>query len=182
MGYPSSGREGIYRNPMPDVQRFFETYHKEHYKVGEGGCRGRGSSMSSMCCQMYVHVACACACATLLLPDMWCAIARHSPMFHVVCRCSTCAVNVSTRKTSKQCMGIQCDAHYVFQACTGMSCSRHMPSHAHNMSPSLVSPPALATHSMITTHVHSLCCSHSVKTRRRGMRPIRIMSLRCIVR
>eukprot|EP00753_Platysulcus_tardus_P002851 PLAT11961.1.p2 GENE.PLAT11961.1~~PLAT11961.1.p2 ORF type:complete len:367 (+),score=184.87 PLAT11961.1:52-1152(+) len=33
MGFPSSGVEGVYRNPLPEVQRFFEHYHKEHFKI-----------------------------------------------------------------------------------------------------------------------------------------------------
>ena len=35
MGFPSSGMEGMYRNPLPEVQRFFNTRHTEHYKVGK---------------------------------------------------------------------------------------------------------------------------------------------------
>eukprot|EP00039_Didymoeca_costata_P007965 m.105988 g.105988 ORF g.105988 m.105988 type:complete len:385 (+) comp13892_c0_seq2:164-1318(+) len=33
MGFPSEGTEGIYRNHMKDVKRFFDTYHKDKYKV-----------------------------------------------------------------------------------------------------------------------------------------------------
>jgi len=33
MGFPSSKREAYFRNPLPEVQRFFETFHKEHYKL-----------------------------------------------------------------------------------------------------------------------------------------------------
>ena len=33
MGFPSVGREGLYRNPMPEVQRFFEQYHGGHYRI-----------------------------------------------------------------------------------------------------------------------------------------------------
>ena len=33
MGFPADGTESIYRNDMVDVQRFFETRHKDHYKV-----------------------------------------------------------------------------------------------------------------------------------------------------
>jgi hypothetical protein len=33
MGFPSSGMEGIYRNPLPEVQRFFAKRHAGHYKV-----------------------------------------------------------------------------------------------------------------------------------------------------
>lgn len=33
MGFPSSGSEASYRNPMADVQRFFNTRHPEHYKI-----------------------------------------------------------------------------------------------------------------------------------------------------
>ena len=33
MGFPSSKGEGLYRNPMTEVQRFFNTRHKDHYEV-----------------------------------------------------------------------------------------------------------------------------------------------------
>lgn len=33
MGFPSSGMEGIYRNPLPEVQRFFSKRHANHHKV-----------------------------------------------------------------------------------------------------------------------------------------------------
>ena len=33
MGFPSSGREASYRNPMPEVQRFFAEKHPGHFKV-----------------------------------------------------------------------------------------------------------------------------------------------------
>jgi hypothetical protein len=33
MGFPSSGVEGIYRNPLPEVQRFFNKRHSNHHKV-----------------------------------------------------------------------------------------------------------------------------------------------------
>ena len=33
MGLPSTSIEGIYRNNMDDVKRFFATRHKDHYKV-----------------------------------------------------------------------------------------------------------------------------------------------------
>ena len=33
MGFPSTGIEGMYRNPMPEVQRFFEQRHKGHYRI-----------------------------------------------------------------------------------------------------------------------------------------------------
>jgi len=33
MGYPSSGKEAIYRNPLSEVQDFLEAKHKGHYKV-----------------------------------------------------------------------------------------------------------------------------------------------------
>ena len=36
MGFPSEGAEAMYRNPLSEVKRFFETYHSEHYKVLEG--------------------------------------------------------------------------------------------------------------------------------------------------
>lgn len=32
-GFPSEGREAMYRNPMEEVQRFFETRHKDHYWI-----------------------------------------------------------------------------------------------------------------------------------------------------
>ena len=33
MGYPSTGIEAAYRNPLPEVQRFFSTKHAGHYKI-----------------------------------------------------------------------------------------------------------------------------------------------------
>ena len=33
MGFPSVGREGLFRNPMPEVQRFFETRHPGRYRI-----------------------------------------------------------------------------------------------------------------------------------------------------
>lgn len=33
MGFPSTGMEGVYRNPLPMVQKFFNTKHEKHYKV-----------------------------------------------------------------------------------------------------------------------------------------------------
>eukprot|EP00478_Filoreta_tenera_P002181 GABV01002239.1.p1 GENE.GABV01002239.1~~GABV01002239.1.p1 ORF type:complete len:163 (+),score=31.58 GABV01002239.1:128-616(+) len=33
MGFPSEGKEGVYRNPMPEVQRFFNTRHPGHYWI-----------------------------------------------------------------------------------------------------------------------------------------------------
>eukprot|EP01012_Entosiphon_sulcatum_P024444 TRINITY_DN2960_c0_g1_i1.p1 TRINITY_DN2960_c0_g1~~TRINITY_DN2960_c0_g1_i1.p1 ORF type:complete len:819 (+),score=130.11 TRINITY_DN2960_c0_g1_i1:57-2513(+) len=33
MGFPAQGREGIYRNNMVHVERFFRTFHRNHYRV-----------------------------------------------------------------------------------------------------------------------------------------------------
>ena len=33
MGFPSSGAEGIYRNPLPEVQRFLHEYHAGKFMV-----------------------------------------------------------------------------------------------------------------------------------------------------
>eukprot|EP00668_Euglena_longa_P048314 GGOE01065382.1.p1 GENE.GGOE01065382.1~~GGOE01065382.1.p1 ORF type:complete len:392 (+),score=93.57 GGOE01065382.1:62-1237(+) len=33
MGFPSTGSEKYYRNPADQVERFYDHYHKEHYKV-----------------------------------------------------------------------------------------------------------------------------------------------------
>ncbi|XP_007889410.2 putative tyrosine-protein phosphatase TPTE [Callorhinchus milii] len=33
MSFPSSGKQSLYRNPIEEVVRFFDTKHKEHYKV-----------------------------------------------------------------------------------------------------------------------------------------------------
>lgn len=33
MGFPSMGAEAMYRNPLPEVQRFFESRHKDRYRI-----------------------------------------------------------------------------------------------------------------------------------------------------
>jgi phosphatidylinositol-3,4,5-trisphosphate 3-phosphatase/dual-specificity protein phosphatase PTEN len=33
MGFPSEGMEGLYRNPLDQVFKFFELRHKGHFKV-----------------------------------------------------------------------------------------------------------------------------------------------------
>jgi len=33
MGCPTEGGEAVYRNPMGEVQRFFEVYHPDKYKI-----------------------------------------------------------------------------------------------------------------------------------------------------
>ena len=33
MGFPSANIEGLYRNPMTEVERFLETFHRDHFKV-----------------------------------------------------------------------------------------------------------------------------------------------------
>jgi len=33
MGYPSENIEGMYRNPLHEVQRLLETLHRDHYKL-----------------------------------------------------------------------------------------------------------------------------------------------------
>ena len=33
MGFPSHGTEGYYRNPVEEVERFFETYHKRKFRL-----------------------------------------------------------------------------------------------------------------------------------------------------
>ena len=33
MGFPSSLLEGLYRNPVEEIQRFFNTTHPSHYKI-----------------------------------------------------------------------------------------------------------------------------------------------------
>jgi hypothetical protein len=33
MGAPSEGSEAMYRNPLSEVQRFFETRHGGHYRL-----------------------------------------------------------------------------------------------------------------------------------------------------
>ena len=40
MGFPSESLEGQYRNPMSEVQRFFNTRHEEHYWVCVGRAGG----------------------------------------------------------------------------------------------------------------------------------------------
>ena len=33
MGFPSEGTEGLYRNPIKEVRRFFNTFHKDKFKI-----------------------------------------------------------------------------------------------------------------------------------------------------
>mmetsp|Transcript_24764 Transcript_24764/g.48719 ORF Transcript_24764/g.48719 Transcript_24764/m.48719 type:complete len:642 (+) Transcript_24764:67-1992(+) len=33
MGFPSEGTAGVYRNPLPEVRRFFQTYHHQAFKI-----------------------------------------------------------------------------------------------------------------------------------------------------
>jgi len=33
MGYPSEGKEGVYRNPLSEVRKFFKKFHDGHYRV-----------------------------------------------------------------------------------------------------------------------------------------------------
>lgn len=33
MGFPSSGKEAYYRNPIEEVERFFNTRHEKHYRI-----------------------------------------------------------------------------------------------------------------------------------------------------
>eukprot|EP01128_Nolandella_sp_AFSM9_P004304 TRINITY_DN1909_c0_g1_i1.p1 TRINITY_DN1909_c0_g1~~TRINITY_DN1909_c0_g1_i1.p1 ORF type:complete len:527 (-),score=187.76 TRINITY_DN1909_c0_g1_i1:214-1725(-) len=33
MGFPSSGGEQYYRNPLPEIKKFYERYHHDHYKL-----------------------------------------------------------------------------------------------------------------------------------------------------
>ena len=33
MGFPSEGTEGLYRNPIKEVRRFFDTFHKDKFKI-----------------------------------------------------------------------------------------------------------------------------------------------------
>ena len=42
-GFPSSGVEGMYRNPLSEVQRFFKKRHDKHYKVSRVGQVGEGA-------------------------------------------------------------------------------------------------------------------------------------------
>ena len=46
MGMPSSNLEGLYRNPMEEVQKFLNTRHNEHYKV-YNLCEERGYPKNS---------------------------------------------------------------------------------------------------------------------------------------
>merc|ERR1711976_707295 len=43
MGFPSEGREALYRNSYDEVLRFFKCYHDRHYKV-YNLCSERGYS------------------------------------------------------------------------------------------------------------------------------------------
>lgn len=33
MGFPSESIEAVYRNPLSEVQKFFDNYHKDHFKI-----------------------------------------------------------------------------------------------------------------------------------------------------
>lgn len=33
MGFPSEGAEGLYRNPLSEVKKFFSQYHAGHFKI-----------------------------------------------------------------------------------------------------------------------------------------------------
>ena len=33
MGFPSEGTEAVYRNPMKEVRRFFNTFHKAPFRI-----------------------------------------------------------------------------------------------------------------------------------------------------
>ncbi|CAM6101012.1 unnamed protein product [Calypogeia fissa] len=33
MGFPAEGKEGLFRNPLPEVMRFLTTYHDSHFKI-----------------------------------------------------------------------------------------------------------------------------------------------------
>ena len=47
MGFPSTGQEALYRNPMPEVQRFFNSRHPKHkiYNL----CSERSYDASEFC-------------------------------------------------------------------------------------------------------------------------------------
>eukprot|EP01130_Rhizamoeba_saxonica_P009275 TRINITY_DN3768_c0_g1_i2.p1 TRINITY_DN3768_c0_g1~~TRINITY_DN3768_c0_g1_i2.p1 ORF type:complete len:461 (+),score=122.39 TRINITY_DN3768_c0_g1_i2:37-1419(+) len=33
MGFPASGKEAMFRNPLPEVQRFYRTFHEDNYRL-----------------------------------------------------------------------------------------------------------------------------------------------------